>query len=152
MHVILMMTFIYLFLHLMTFFWTYSAYRKSSYPFISFTFLLCCIIILNCIKLLFFLHINRHPFTIMTKKKLDLSQLANLKHWKEWHCTSLLLLWHLKCRSGAFQFNCFYTLTGVNLWQIQLNQSDMFGETYKWLSTDGPQTTWKNLRWSKEKN
>ncbi len=80
-----MMTICLFFWHLMTFFWTYSAYKKSSYPFISFTFLLCCIIILNCIKLLFFLHINRHPFTIMTKKKQDLSQLANLlkrKHWK----------------------------------------------------------------------
>ncbi len=31
------------------------------------------------------------------------------------------------------------------------NQSDIFGETYKWLSTDGPQPTWQSLRWSKEK-
>ncbi len=31
------------------------------------------------------------------------------------------------------------------------SQSDIFGETYKWLSTDGPQPTWQSLRWSKEK-
>ncbi len=32
------------------------------------------------------------------------------------------------------------------------NQSDIFWEAYKWLSTDGPQPTWQSLRWSKEKN
>ncbi len=30
-------------------------------------------------------------------------------------------------------------------------QTDTFGETYKWLSTDGPQPTLQSLRWSKEK-
>ncbi len=32
------------------------------------------------------------------------------------------------------------------------SQSDIFGETYKWLSTVGPQPTWQSFRWSKEKN
>ncbi len=29
------------------------------------------------------------------------------------------------------------------------NQSDILGETYKLLSTDGPQPTWQSLRWYK---
>ncbi len=53
-----------------------------------------------------------------------------------------------QCRSGL----------GTTLWTSlsgparagTWNQSDIFGETYKWLSTDGPQPTWQ--RWSKEKN
>ncbi len=55
-----------------------------------------------------------------------------------------------QCRSGL----------GTTLWTSSSgparagtwNQSDIFGETYKWLSTDGPQPTWQSLRWSKEKN
>ncbi len=55
-----------------------------------------------------------------------------------------------QCRSGL----------GTTLWTSSSgpttagtwNQSDSFGETYKWLSTDGPQPTWQSLRWSKEKN
>ncbi len=147
MHVILMMTFCLFFWHLMTFFWTYNAYRKSSYPFIFFTFLLCCIIILNCIKLLFFLHINLHPIHHNDKEKTGFITTCELikKETLKKMTLHKFLLWHLKFRSGAFQFNCFYTLTGVTLWHIQLNQSAMFGETYKWLSTDGPPDNLKEL-------
>ncbi len=51
------------------------------------------------------------------------------------------------CRSGL----------GTTLWMSSTgparaetwNQSDIFGETCKWLSTDGPQSTWQSLRLSK---
>ncbi len=64
--------------------------------------------------------------------------------------TITLLTHPRQCRSGL----------GMTLWTSSSgparagtwNKSDSFGETYKWLSTDGPQPTWQSLRWSKEKN
>ncbi len=53
-----------------------------------------------------------------------------------------------QCRSGL----------GMTLWTSSSGparagtrrQSGIFGETCKWLSTDGPQPTWQSLRWSKQ--
>ncbi len=55
-----------------------------------------------------------------------------------------------QCRSGlgTILWTSSSGPAGAGTW----NQSDIFGETYKWLSTDGLQPTWQSLRWSKEKN
>ncbi len=55
-----------------------------------------------------------------------------------------------QCRSGLW--TTLWTSSSGPARAGTWNQSDIFGETYKWLSTDGPQTTWQSLRWSKEKN
>ncbi len=63
-----------------------SASRKTSYPFIFVTFLLCCVIMLNCFKWLF-PHINLHSTHHNDKAKPDLAQLSNFikkKHWKNY--------------------------------------------------------------------
>ncbi len=55
-----------------------------------------------------------------------------------------------QCRSGL-GMTLWTSLSGparAGTW----SQSDIFGETCKWLSTDGPQPTWQSLRWSKVKN
>ncbi len=63
-----------------------SASTKTSYPFIFVTFLLCCVIMLNCFKWLF-PHINLHSTHHNDKAKPDLAQLSNFikkKHWKNY--------------------------------------------------------------------
>ncbi len=55
-----------------------------------------------------------------------------------------------QCRSGL-GMTLWTSLSGparAGTW----SQSDIFGETCKWLSTDGPQPTCQSLRWSKVKN
>ncbi len=55
----------------------YSAYKKVFIPFHFFHVLLCCSLMLNCFKLLFF-HINLHSIHHNDKAKTELPQLRKL--------------------------------------------------------------------------
>ncbi len=55
--------------------YAYSAYKKSSYPFIFFMFYVAAL--LNCFELLFFPTLIYTPYTIMTKQKKNCHNFVN---------------------------------------------------------------------------
>ncbi len=97
--------------------------------------------LLNCFKLKQNPTWIYTPLAIMTKQNLDLSQLYKFikkETLKKLHCTSLRTLcfdtWNLAQEHSSFtgsSLRCFYTLTGVNLWQIQLIGHDLERHTHK---------------------